>query len=542
MKSVVFGSIALLFVMTLGVGAQTRAPNPALADTLFHEASRLFQQYGTGKRDDAFRFAYNRQAARFNIPPLKDSIPRGKWVDPNLSLVDSLLGSNRKIDVRGLVAYDHAHRDVRGLTYSIIDALYSRDAITEALHFGNAVGALNAAVGNRLYMQDSATAIRLEKVKLDWMRKASIRSFQRDSLLAEILRARSFRDHDGALRDAEKASSPFLRSMAVRLIVGARIPVQDPDNALKNGIEAAFSIANDTLRNAELGQYAMMCAYAHAIACDGVRFPLNTWTWSAQYAAFLNAMNKPDTASADSILRELEARKAPAARTYVQVAKGLTLQCDTGRGCPAAVRPIRDRWIDRLEQFAQSGDDANVDTLRAKLAEIWARDDAKRANGWLQQVRDTSLLSHSGWWAAGHAYNLDLLGSAELVRTTARRGGHVSSLPYDLYTRLLALHEDSLAVQILSVLNSTSERMRNRMGWADIQYRGGNVQAAHDIAFAALNEWNPDIDPVNGTGTFRVFNELHAYDELVTWVRSLPDGVAKAKAMAGIAMELGGFY
>ncbi len=251
---------------------------------------------------------------------------------------------------------------------------------------------------------------------------------------------------------------------------------------------------------------------------------------------FLNAVYEGKDSAADSLLRKLQTMGMPHDHLLATIASALEHGCMRGNGCEAELKPLRDRWLDTLEIAAAATAYSPVlDTLRAKLASMRSHDSPARSLYWMNTVKDSALLSNAVFMATQYARQSDFLATVEMVRVIVRRGEKLMSLPWGMYKTLRTLHHDALADSLVNDVSSTMSALYDRLDWASLLASNGRTQEARTFAFQALEQWNPEKDPMLFPG-LRAFTEADAYQDLIAWAEKMPDGPAKAGALMSVAM------
>jgi hypothetical protein len=122
---------------------------------------------------------------------------------------------------------------------------------------------------------------------------------------------------------------------------------------------------------------------------------------------------------------------------------------------------------------------------------------------------------------------------ASVALEALRRGGSGVELSR-LYVQFRVQADSARAREIYDMMTSEGERLRAQLGWAEVVRSAGRWAEAHELAFDALELWDPRVETPLGS-ELTMFIKLGSYEELLAWARSRETARGRATALAQIA-------
>jgi hypothetical protein len=523
---------AALLLAVSTTTAQTFPTEPDV-ERYVREIHAQVQKHGRGELPYVFFREINRLGARYGLAGIALSEPQPAPPDLRASVVDSLLRALGPAQAyREALRRDSANGPYPALRYSVAYAVRGQYGARTLLDIVGGTDFLPIAVAMQLH-RNLASRAALEDTVHAWLADAGMSDDARAAVRADLLQYRLPHDHDATMAVVRADPHPgvLAQVMGYSFIYRTNFRHPDFDAALDEGLRAAFAMPAGGWRNTILERYADLCTREAAAPCARFDLP-RTERWHQQIAIrTLNAAHGGDLALVDSLLAELEADDTREPSLMALVSTVLT------RPCEAAVAPLRERWLPRLEAFATSSLPEG-DTVRANLVMALAAFDGDAAVAWLAAVQDSTLAQHAAWMAAHSAASTNLWTAVELLRTNARRGWG-NDVPPALYLHLMSMGETELAGELLESVRSSHDRLRSRLQWVATLHRVGRVEEARTLALSALDDWDTEAHPVIGSGAFGIFEQLGIYSQLIDWAWSRPEGPARAGALLSVLIGLG---
>jgi hypothetical protein len=528
---------AALLLAASTTAAQT-FPTDADVERYVREIHAQVRNHGRGELPYVFFRELDRLGARFGLAGIPLSEPQPAPPDLRASVVDSLLRAVGPAQAyREALRRDSANGPYPALRYSVAYAVRRQYGARTLLDVVGGTDFLPIAVAMQLH-RNLASRAALEDTVHAWLADAGISDNARAAVRADLLQYRLPHDHDATMAVARADPHPGVLAQVIAhsFIYTTNFRHPDFDAALDEGLRAAFAMPAGGWRNTILERYADLCTREAAAPCARFDLP-RTESWHGHIAIrALNAAHDGDLALVDSLLAELEADNTREPSLMALVSTVLTQPCEAGIGCEAAVAPLRERWLPRLQAFAPSSLPEG-DTVRANLVVALAAFDGDAAVAWLAAVQDSTLAYHAAWIAQSAA-STNFWTAVELLRTNARRGLG-NEMPPALYTHLMSMGETELAGELLESVRSSHGRLQNRLQWVEALHRVGRVEEARTLALSALDDWDTEAHPVIGSGAFRIYEQLGIYSQLIDWAWSRPEGPARAGALLSVLIGLG---
>jgi hypothetical protein len=533
---------ALLCMVAPTPGGAQEFPTPADVERFVREAHAMAVEHGVDQLHPFTVGQINTYASRFGLaalPTPRDlSIARQNRVN---AIADSLIaefGPHEGFRRAGPLE----RQEYLALSFAVVLRVANTQGLTASLELMREHDYLAAVSSLLMRVMPADPPARLRE-GLEWAASAPLSATERTRVRAALYeRVLPYAD-TLVMRVARTDEDAAVRSLLTRALLWRGATPSATDSAfdraswLRHGLESFAQVTDSSLRTQLSMLYGRYCGDGGLTDCDA--YGIDTGDRRRIYFGeqFVLAIRRAQLSRADSLRQVLAAQETPEATMMSLVVRGLMDGCLTPTPCATTVRRVRNEWLDRLEAFAVT-EHAQADTVRAALAQLFAGEDVERSLRWLSAVNDSALLQRATAEAVRRAFPVDLPGAVALARIGVR-AGHGLVLPGGMYARLHVQRQPEVAEQLLREVTSSGARLFQRLEWIRVLFDAGRVEEARERALSALEDWNPDTDPVVGQNMFRVYDELELYPQLIAWAFSRPTGPARAGALLSVLTGLG---
>lgn len=298
------------------------------------------------------------------------------------------------------------------------------------------------------------------------------------------------------------------------------------DSLTIDSYERAMAIADSAMRLSHLERLAKICHDYRLRPCSSFEVPDELAPRWAKYMGMrlTEALDRDRLEAALAIRDTLRRLLSPE-----DYARRMSDLLERSRAKNRALDSLTTLVLPRLDAVASRMRGPASDTLNARLAFLWIPD-LGRADAALARITDETVRDDARSRLARAVAATD----ARFAYETVRGGAKGISLP-GLYVEFRTYGQPARADEVYALMDRGDERMEAKLAWANVLLETGRWREAHDLAFEALEEWDPAAEPRDlSPALFSVFMRLGVFERLVAWARARDTAAARASALASI--------
>lgn len=528
--------LAVGLVLPTGASAQHLPIDSTLAVQVLREATDAFAESSDSLRgNDRFRSYLAELTAEWGVDWDEESVLRP---EPPEQVIGALVARG---EIGRALAYTNptAPRWRQGRSIRIVlDTLAARGRIDEALGIADSLEV--ARLGLYAVLRSAATD------SVDWRPTFDrVEAFIRDDLA----------DHEDAagywgVFNYELAEHDFGEAWAHAgewepdSVLAWRIDVLDlaydqhlpeADSLFLDTYTRSRSIEETAVRDDLLALLDELCDWKEIAACEGLEFPEQIPDRRRLLRYDIErAYRDGRLAEADEIGNELRQLLPEEDYAFI-LARSLGIAvwpCVHLARCGRAYDSLLTATLPELDRIAKQGSGPTADSLNAHMAALWAGRDLGRARAALERIESPEARSRGLAGFAQSAYTWN----REAAIQAWREHGPAQSTPLQQdYLRFMQWGDTLRAEETIALIARGFSRTRARLEWADRVRDSGRWREARRLAVAALDEWDPSADPLDGSrGLLSLFHSMGAESDLIAWARSRPNADDRAAALAAV--------